>query len=71
MKVECIKSGVPLFLKSGKEEEFYARIGPGSSKLGGSKLIERDMNGAYFVLYARSFVKIEIEAVSVNTMRRD
>ncbi|MBU2562170.1 MAG: ATP-binding protein [Nanoarchaeota archaeon] len=40
MKVECIKSGVPLFLKSGKEEEFYARIGPGSSKLGGSKLIE-------------------------------
>ena len=40
LKVECIKSKKPVFLRIGKDEQFYIRIGPASVQLTGSKLID-------------------------------
>jgi len=40
MKVECSESKKPIFLKEGKEEEFYIRIGPSTSEIKGSELVE-------------------------------
>ena len=41
MKVNCIKTNKPVFLKeSDGTEEFYIRVGPSSSKLIGSELVE-------------------------------
>lgn len=40
LKVECIKSKKPVFLRIGKDEQFYIRIGPASVQLTGSKLVD-------------------------------
>lgn len=40
LKIDCQKSDDAVFLKSGKEEEFYIRIGPSSERLTGSNLLE-------------------------------
>ncbi len=40
LKVDCIRAPKPVFLRIGKQEEFYIRIGPASVQLTGSKLIE-------------------------------
>lgn len=40
LKVECKKSKKPVFLKQGKEEEFYVRAGPSTTKLNGSELLD-------------------------------
>ncbi len=40
LKIECISSKKPVFLKYEKEEEFYIRSGPSSAKLTGRELIE-------------------------------
>ncbi len=40
LKVECIKSNKPVFLKTERGEEFYIRVGPASVLLTGSKLIQ-------------------------------
>ena len=39
MKVDCLKSKRPVFLKFHKEEEFYTRIGAATTPVGGSKLV--------------------------------
>jgi len=38
--VECKKSSKPVFLKLGKDEHFFIRVGPASAEIFGSKLIE-------------------------------
>lgn len=40
LKIDCLKSPKPVFLKVGKIEEFYIRNGPASIQLIGSKLID-------------------------------
>jgi len=40
LKVDCLKSPKPVFLKVGKIEEFYVRNGPASIQLIGSKLVD-------------------------------
>jgi DNA-binding response OmpR family regulator len=37
--VECLPSPSPVFLKFGKEEEFYIRVGPGSRRLSTSEVV--------------------------------
>ena len=37
--VECQPSPSPVFLKFGKEEEFYIRVGPGSRRLSTSEVV--------------------------------
>ena len=39
-RIECKKSKKPIFIKDGKEEFFYTRIGPQTTELKGSELIE-------------------------------
>ena len=39
-RVECKKSKSPIFIKDGQEEFFYTRIGPQTTELRGSELIE-------------------------------
>jgi len=39
LKVECLKSSKPVFLRLGKDEYFYIRVGPASAEINGSKLI--------------------------------
>ncbi len=39
IRVDCSKSKKPVFLKDGKEEEFYVRSGPSSVALTGSNLV--------------------------------
>ena len=38
--VDCKKSNRQVFLKANKDEEFYVRTGPSSTKLSSSKMIE-------------------------------
>jgi len=40
LKVDCKKSKKHVFLKNGKDEEFYVRNGPSSAILSGSSLID-------------------------------
>ena len=40
MRIECNKSYKPVFLKEGKEEEFYIRAGPSTSEIKASGLID-------------------------------
>jgi hypothetical protein len=40
LKIDCLPSDKRVFLKNGKEEEFYIRNGPSTSKLTGSALID-------------------------------
>ncbi len=40
LKVDCLKSRKPVFLKIGKNENFYIRIGPASVHLTGSRLVD-------------------------------
>lgn len=40
LKVDCIRSPRPVFLRLNKDEQFYIRIGPASVQISGSKLIE-------------------------------
>ncbi len=40
LKIDCLSSTKRVFLKEGKEEEFYVRNGPSSTKLTGSSLID-------------------------------
>ena len=40
IRVECKKSKKPVFLKEEKEEEFYIRTGPSTSRIQGSELLE-------------------------------
>lgn len=40
LKVECLKSERPVFLKTSEGEKFYIRVGPASVKITGSKIIE-------------------------------
>lgn len=40
LKIECLHSSKPVFLKFGKEDEFYIRIGPSSVQLNGRRLVE-------------------------------
>jgi len=40
LKINCLKSKKPIFLKIGEDEEFYIRAGPSSAKLSGSNLVE-------------------------------
>ncbi len=44
LKASCIKSDRPVFLREGKEEEFFIRIGSASVQLTGRKLIEYIQN---------------------------
>ncbi len=37
--VHCRPSSQPVFLKMGKEEEFFVRVGPGSRKLSTSEVV--------------------------------
>ena len=39
MKVDCLKSKKPVFLKFHKEEEFYMRVGAATVEVSGSKLV--------------------------------
>lgn len=39
MKVDCMKSRKPVFLRFYKEEEFYIRVGAATTQVGGSKLV--------------------------------
>lgn len=39
LKIDCLGSDKPVFLKIGKVEEFYVRNGPSSAKLDGSELV--------------------------------
>ncbi|PJC45383.1 hypothetical protein CO037_01805, partial [Candidatus Pacearchaeota archaeon CG_4_9_14_0_2_um_filter_30_8] len=40
IKIECKKSKKPIFLKDEKEEEFYIRTGPSTSRIQGRELLE-------------------------------
>jgi hypothetical protein len=40
LAVDCEKADQPAFLKTGKDEEFYVRVGPGSRKLTMSETLE-------------------------------
>ena len=40
LKVDCIKSNKPVFLKFGENEEFYIRTGPQTIRISGSELVE-------------------------------
>ncbi|RMD66190.1 ATP-binding protein [Candidatus Pacearchaeota archaeon] len=40
LKIDCAESEKPVFLKWNSEEEFYARHGPSTIKLSGSKLLD-------------------------------
>ncbi len=40
LKIDCLTSKKPVFLKSEKEEEFYIRNGPSSVKLSGRQLLD-------------------------------
>jgi hypothetical protein len=40
MKIECSESKKPVFLKEGKEEEFYIRVGPSTTEIKGSELVD-------------------------------
>ena len=40
LKVECMKSEKPVFLKYDSQEEFYIRVGASTLQLGGSKVLE-------------------------------
>ncbi len=40
LKIDCLSSTKRVFLKDGKEEEFYIRNGPSSTKLSGSSMID-------------------------------
>ncbi len=40
LKIDCLPSIKRVFLKDGKEEEFYVRNGPSSAKLSGSSMID-------------------------------
>ncbi len=40
LKIDCLSSTKRVFLKDGKEEEFYVRNGPSSTKLTGNSLID-------------------------------
>ncbi len=40
LKIDCMKSDKPVFLKFNKDEEFYVRIGSSSVQINGSKLID-------------------------------
>ncbi|MFC1710765.1 helix-turn-helix domain-containing protein [Nanoarchaeota archaeon] len=40
LKVDCLKSNKPVFLKLGENEEFYIRAGPSSAQLSGRNLVE-------------------------------
>ncbi len=40
LKIDCLPSDKRVFLKNGKEEEFYIRSGPSSSRLSGSALVD-------------------------------
>ena len=39
MKIDCMKSRKPVFLRFYKEEEFYIRVGAATTPVGGSKLV--------------------------------
>lgn len=40
MLVECSESKRPIFIKEGKEEEFYIRVGPSTSEIKASELVD-------------------------------
>lgn len=40
LKIDCSKSNKPVFLKQGKEEEFYIRIGPSTTEIKASELVD-------------------------------
>ncbi len=40
IKINCIKSNKPVFLKEGKEEEFYIRVGPSTTEIKASELVD-------------------------------
>ncbi|MCK5407660.1 MAG: hypothetical protein KAJ17_11170 [Candidatus Krumholzibacteria bacterium] len=39
--LQCRKSSEPVFLKKGKEEQFYVRVGPSSRQLSMSQVVDR------------------------------
>ncbi len=40
LKIECVKSNKPVFLKNNNQEEFYVRNGPATNALSGSSLVD-------------------------------